>query len=68
MSAARGEYLALCEGDDYWTDPLKLAKQVAYLDRHPETAVCFHPVRIIWEDGRKDSGGKYSPPSTRAAT
>src|SRR5262249_24894176 len=55
LSAARGEYLAMCEGDDYWTDPLKLAKQVAYLDRHPEAAVCFHPVRVVWEDGRKDT-------------
>lgn len=56
LSAARGEYIALCEGDDYWIDPLKLSKQVAFLDRHPETAVCFHPVRIVWEDGyAKDS-------------
>jgi hypothetical protein len=52
LSAARGTYIALCEGDDYWIDPLKLAKQVAFLDRHPKTAVCFHPVRVIWEDGR----------------
>ncbi|MEI8081073.1 MAG: glycosyltransferase [Actinomycetes bacterium] len=59
LSDARGEYLAMCEGDDYWTDPLKLAKQVAYLDRHPATTVCFHPVRVIWEDGRKDS--KFPP-------
>ena len=49
---ARGTYIALCEGDDYWIDPLKLSRQVAFLDRHPETAVCFHPVRTIWEDGR----------------
>lgn len=51
LSAARGEYVALCEADDYWIDPLKLSKQVAYLDQHPETAVCFHPVRVVWEDG-----------------
>ena len=55
LAAARGEYLAMCEGDDYWTDPLKLSKQVAFLDRHPKTAVCFHPVRVTWEDGRADS-------------
>ena len=55
LSTARGEYLALCEGDDFWIDPLKLSKQVAFLDQHPGTAVCFHPVRVIWEDGREDS-------------
>jgi glycosyltransferase involved in cell wall biosynthesis len=54
MSAARGQYLALCEGDDYWTDPLKLSKQVAFLDQHPETTLCFHPVRMTWDDGRAD--------------
>lgn len=51
LSTARGEYIALCEADDYWIDPLKLSKQVAHLDRHPETSVCFHPVRVVWEDG-----------------
>ena len=48
----KGEYVALCEGDDYWTDPLKLQKQVDFLDAHPEFNVCFHPVKVIWEDNR----------------
>lgn len=48
LSAARGEYIALCEGDDYWVDPLKLRKQVTLLDQNPGTAVCFHPVQVVW--------------------
>lgn len=64
LSAARGEYVALCEADDYLIDPLKLSKQVAFLDRHPKTTVCFHPVRVIWEDGHaKDS--KFPPVRVR---
>jgi hypothetical protein len=51
FAAARGEYVAWCEGDDYWIDPMKLSKQVAFLDRNPGTAVCFHPVRVSWEGG-----------------
>jgi glycosyltransferase involved in cell wall biosynthesis len=64
LSTARGDYVALCEADDYWIDPLKLSKQVAHLDRHPDTSVCFHPVRVVWEDGyAKDS--KFPPPHLR---
>jgi len=50
LGRARGRYIALCEGDDYWTDPSKLQRQVAFLEANPATSVCFHPVRVVWED------------------
>lgn len=39
--AARGKYIAVCPGDDHWTDPGKLARQVALMESRPELSACF---------------------------
>ncbi len=44
------EYLLFTDGDDYFTDPHKLQKQVDFLDNNPDFSLCFHPVEIIFED------------------
>lgn len=44
---AKGKYIALCEGDDYWSDPLKLQKQVCFLEENPKFGLVYTNYQIL---------------------
>ena len=46
----QGKYIAICEGDDYWTDEYKLQKQVDFLEANEDYSICFHPVKVYNEE------------------
>lgn len=47
----QGKYIAYCEGDDFWTDSLKLQKQYDAMENNPECTICLHRVKFIKENG-----------------
>ena len=64
IERCRGKYMAICEGDDWWTDPYKLQKQVDFLESHPDYVMCstsYSSYRMkdgLVKEGIKDGPGK----------
>lgn len=56
LNAAKGKYIALCEGDDYWTDSSKLDRQYRYMESHSNDYLVFHPVEVKDELSNKIIG------------
>lgn len=50
LAHARGKYLAVCEGDDFWTYDGKLEQQVGWLESHPSYSACFHHCTVVGAD------------------
>jgi glycosyltransferase involved in cell wall biosynthesis len=48
-SLCSGRYIAWLDGDDYWTDPLKLQKQVDFMEANPDFVLCFHNIKYLYQ-------------------
>lgn len=64
LLSCRGEFVAWLDGDDYWTDTLKLQKLVDFLERHPECSVSFHNAMVLRDDAAEPR--KLFPPDQPA--
>jgi glycosyltransferase involved in cell wall biosynthesis len=68
LPRANGKYVAICEGDDYWTDPFKLQKQVDFLEAHEDFAICHHNLNVIYDESTKESHFANSPDQKEVTT
>ena len=56
LEVCKGKYVAMLEGDDYWTHEDKLQRQINFLDDHPDHAICCHRAQFVDETGTGQSG------------
>ena len=68
LAACRGEYVALLDGDDYWTSADKLQVQAAFLDAHPDFSSCAHNAVVVDATARSVLGTYLPPHPSHAIT
>jgi len=68
LRLSTAKYVAWLDGDDYWTDPNKLQKQVDVLERNPDVAICFHNVSTFPQDGGGESENLCPPDQKEIST
>jgi len=57
-SRAKGKYIAICEGDDYWIDPYKLQKQVDFLENNPDYGLCYTKAFVYYQSRQEMAKNK----------
>jgi glycosyltransferase involved in cell wall biosynthesis len=68
IESAQGKYVALLDGDDYWSSPFKLQRQAEFLDNHPECALCHHNVIELYKDGSREPHPHHPPSQKEIST
>lgn len=68
LGLSTAKYVAWLDGDDYWTDPHKLQKQVDVLEGNPDAAICFHNVSTFQQDGNREPENLCPPDQKQVST
>jgi len=61
LNACNGKYIAVCDGDDYWTEPNKLQSQIDFLETNVDYSICFHNSKYLWENNSRNNLKMVSP-------